>query len=103
MLALILPVVVGVITGFWVHLVGPQCGYNGPPQDAHLSRVPVFPGLLAFLVLVVPSALLTGASALLQRRSTRAVAGFTLAVAIASFVAFVAAQFQYAVSYGCFS
>jgi len=90
-----------VIAAFWEAHVNSGCGYAAWFTAKY--HIKTFPGTLAFFVLVVPSTLLVGVCALRERRSTRVVVGFTLAVAAASFLAMIAAGIQYAISYGCFS
>jgi len=47
--------------------------------------------------------LLVCASAIFEHRSTRAIVAFALVTAVASWLALLAAGFNYAASYGCFS
>ncbi len=101
LLLCVLPVVVGVICAFWEAHVNAGCGYAAWFTAKY--QIKTFPGTQAFLVLVVPATLLVCASTILERRSLRAVLGFTLVVAVASWLALVAAGLDYAVNYGCFS
>ena len=96
-----LPVVTGVICAFWEAHVNAGCGYAAWFTAKY--HIKTFPGSLAVLVLVVPSALLVCASAVHERRSIRAVLGLTVLAAVASWLALIGAGIDYAINYGCFS
>jgi hypothetical protein len=101
LLLVLLPTVAGVICAFWEAHVNAGCGYASWYTAKY--HIKTFPGQLAFLVLAVPSILLVCASAIFEHRSTRAIVAFALVTAVASWLALLAAGFNYAASYGCFS
>ena len=88
------------ICALWEAHVNAGCGYAAWYTAKY--HIKTFPGRTAFLVLVVPATLAVCASAVYERRSLRGVVGFTSVAAIASWLALVAAGFDYAVNYGCF-
>jgi hypothetical protein len=97
----ILPVFVGVICALWEAHVNAGCGYAAWYTATY--HIKTFPGNRAVLVLVVPATLLVCASAVHERRTRRAVLGFTVLAAVASLLAMFAAGIDYAVNHGCFS
>jgi hypothetical protein len=98
LLVIVLAVIAGVACYLWqVHDLGRSCGYTAG------SGLPYFPEVTAYVVLVASSAVLVGASALLERRRLLAVFGFMIVAAALSAVAFGAALFAFESSRGCFN
>lgn len=96
-LAILLAIITGVACFLWqAHDLGRSCGY-GPG-----SGLPTFPVVTALVVLVASPTLIVGVSAVIERRTPRAVAGLMLLAAVAAAVAFVIALFVFWSSRGCF-
>jgi hypothetical protein len=96
-LVVVLALAAGIACYLWqIHDLGRDCGY------ASGFGLPSFPVGTALAVLVGTPALLTGASALIERRSRPAVAGFMLLAAVLAATAFGSALVAFFVSRGCF-
>lgn len=79
-----------------VHNLGASCGY------APGFGLPSFPVATAAAVLIAAPTLLVGASAVIEHRSARVVAGFMLLAAVLAAVAFGIALLAFASSRHCF-
>jgi hypothetical protein len=96
-LAVVLAVAAGIACYLWlVHDIAQGCGY------ASGFGLPSFPVPTALIVLVGSPALVTGASALIERRSRRAVTGYVLLAAVLAAIAFGLALLAFFFSRGCY-
>lgn len=97
-LVILLALTAGVACYLWqVHDLGRSCGY------APGFGLPSFPVTYALVVLVGLPTLLTGASAVIEHRSPRALAGFMILAAGSSAVAFGLALFAFFLSRRCYA
>jgi hypothetical protein len=96
-LVVVLALAAGIACYLWqIHDLGRECGY------APGFGLPSFPVGTALAVLAGGPALLSGASALVERRSRPAVAGFMLLGAGLAATAFGAALVAFFLSRGCY-
>jgi ABC-type multidrug transport system permease subunit len=96
-LVVVLVLAAGIACYLWqIHDMAQGCGY------ASGFGLPSFPVLTALIVLVGSPALLTGVSALIERRSRRVVAGFVLLAAVLAATAFGSALLAFFLSRGCY-